>query len=125
MLRDIEARQEEAERRREWHQASTLQLFDVGAKRNGMTSGIPVNPINHHYQDSYGGKQLQSQETEKQLCGLVRLHHLQTKNTCGYNPINGKENTPVTQLLPGDLQPDMGSRLGAYQQHYSIRPPYF
>ena len=31
---------------------------------------------------------------------MLRLHHLQTKGTCGYNPINGKENVSVKNLIP-------------------------
>jgi hypothetical protein len=80
-------------------QMTNLHLFDVGAKKNGMTSGLPVNPINHEYMNSYGGKQLQHNETEKHLTHMVRLHHLQSKSTCGYNPINGKENINVQQMV--------------------------
>ena len=30
----------------------------MGLKKNGMTSGQAVNPINHQYLNSYGGKKL-------------------------------------------------------------------
>jgi len=102
---------------------TNLQLFDIGAKKNGMTSGQPINPINHEYMNSYGGKQLQYNESEKHLSKMVRLHHIQAKSTCGYNPINGKENTPVQQMVGYDQQDGMNSRLQVYQEHYKLRPP--
>jgi len=32
------------------------QLFDMGIKKNGLTNGIPVNPINHQYINTYNGQ---------------------------------------------------------------------
>lgn len=32
------------------------------------------------------------------------MHHLQAKSTCGYNLINGKENTGVEQMVGEDQQ---------------------
>lgn len=57
-LSHLHVKDEEMEKRRQMMQVNTLHLFDVGLKRNGMTSGIPVNPINHQYQNTYGGKEL-------------------------------------------------------------------
>ena len=73
------------------HSRST-NLLATGQKKNGMTTGIPVNPINHQYDDNYNGNQFRIQEGEKNLNHLLREHHLQKRGTCGYNPINGKEN---------------------------------
>ena len=56
---------------------------------------------------------------------MVRLHHLQTKNSCGYNLLNGKENTPVHKMVKADDEPMIDSRLQTYKEHYSMRPPYF
>lgn len=56
---------------------------------------------------------------------MVRLHHLQSKNTCGYNPINGKENTTVNQMVGQDQQEGMNSRLQVYQEHYTLKPPRY
>ena len=33
------------------------QLWDMGLRKNGMTTGIPVNPINHEYANNYRGQQ--------------------------------------------------------------------
>lgn len=66
------------------------QLWEMRLRKNGTTTGIPVNPINHEYAPNYRGQLLQRQESEKLLNNMLRLHHLQTKGTCGYNPINGK-----------------------------------
>lgn len=49
----------EVEKKKELQHVTNLYLFDVGAKKNGMTGGLPVNPINHEFMNSYGGKQLQ------------------------------------------------------------------
>lgn len=54
---------------------------------------------------------------------MLRLHHLQTKSTCGYNPINGKENSSVKNLIPETLFDGMDSRFKEYQDRYSMRPP--
>lgn len=56
---------------------------------------------------------------------MLRLHHLQKKGTCGYNVINGKENMKVDQLIPEPMKPGMDSRIQEYNQHYSLRAPYF
>lgn len=62
-LQTYNVRDMELEKRREMQHATNQYLFDLGAKKNGMTSGLPVNPINHEYMNSYGGKQLQHNET--------------------------------------------------------------
>lgn len=31
--------------------ANYQSLYDLGIKKTGMTTGIPVNPINHEYYD--------------------------------------------------------------------------
>ena len=54
---------------------------------------------------------------------MVRLHHLQAKSTCGYNPINGKENANVQQMVGYEQQEGMNSRLQVYQEHFQLRPP--
>lgn len=46
---------------------------------------------------------------------MLRLHHLQTKGTCGYNPINGKENSSIQSQLPEYLVPGMDSRIREYR----------
>jgi hypothetical protein len=33
------------------------QLWDLGLRKNGMTAGIPVNPINHEYATNFRGQQ--------------------------------------------------------------------
>ncbi len=134
---DIARKQQEyAEQRQQWEcvnaeeamrqgmQASCQQqLWEMGLRKNGTTTGIPVNPINHEYASSYRGQQFQRQESEKQLNNMLRLHHLQTKGTCGYNPINGKENPQVKSLIAETLGEGMQSRMKEYREKYSLRPP--
>ena len=90
LLHTISLNEYQREKRKEMQQETNLQLFDLGVKKNGMTSGIPINPVNHQYQNTYGGKQLEAHDNLKHLNDLVRMHHLQSKNTCGYNLLNGK-----------------------------------
>jgi hypothetical protein len=99
-LQTLDTKNYENESRKAFQQSVSLQLFDLGLKRNGMTSGLPVNPINHQYMDSYGGKQFQVNESEERLNKMVRMHHIQAKSTCGYNVINGRSNVPVEQMVP-------------------------
>jgi hypothetical protein len=98
------------------------QLWDMGLRKNGMTTGIPVNPINHEYASNFRGQQFERQESEKRLNNMLRLHHLQTKGTCGYNVINGKENSSVKSLIPETLIDGMDSRIKEYRDRYSLRP---
>jgi len=56
---------------------------------------------------------------------MLRLHHIQTKGTCGYNPINGIENTPVTELGPSYFKEGIDSRLKEYKERYTLRAPYY
>lgn len=88
-----------------------------------MTGGQPVNPINHQYMNSYGGKQFEMSESEDKLNKMVRMHHIQAKSTCGYNVINGKANTPIEYLVPQEQQEGMHSRILNYQEHYRLRVP--
>lgn len=97
------------------HSRSTA-LLATGQKKNGMTSGIPVNPINHQYDDNYNGQQLRVQEGEKNLNHLLREHHLQKRSTCGYNLINGKEN------VNAGSRPGMEGRVSEYEAYYRVRP---
>ena len=90
-----------------------------------MTSGIPVNPINHVYQNTYGGKEFEKNENQKNISNLVRMHHLQTKNNCGYNLLNGVAIEPVEKRVRPEDEGMMKSRIDTYKEHYSVRPPYF
>ena len=53
------------------------------------------------------------------------MHHLQKKGTCGYNPINGKENMSVTSLVPEERVDGMYSRISRYDSHYRFKPPQY
>lgn len=37
-------------------QSYQQQLLDMGLKKNGMTTGIPVNPVTHEYSNNYRGQ---------------------------------------------------------------------
>ena len=124
-LHNLHVRDESIEKKKELQQITNLHLFDVGLKRNGMTSGIPVNPINHRYQDTYGGKELSRNENQKHLASLVRMHHLQSKSNCGYNLLNGDQTVPVYKNVKNEDQEMMNSRIESYKEHYKVRPPYF
>ena len=52
------------------------------------------------------------------------MHHLQTKN-CGYNLLNGKENTPVPKMVKPEDEELMGSKISTFMEQYKLRPPYF
>jgi hypothetical protein len=65
------------------------------------------------------------QEKEQQLNNLLRTHLLQKKGTCGYNPINGKENVSVTSLVPEGGLEGMHSRICRYDSHYRLKPPQY
>jgi hypothetical protein len=41
---------------------SNQSLYDLGIKKTGMTTGIPVNPINHQYYELTCAKNYQNQE---------------------------------------------------------------
>ena len=77
----------------------SVEQLGLGQKRNGLTTGIPVNPINHSYDMNYNGEQFRAREGEKKLNHMLRMHHIQKHNGCGYNLLNGKENTPVGRTL--------------------------
>lgn len=62
-LHQIYDRNAEVEKKKENFHATNLELFDLGEKKNGMSSGIPVNPINHQYQNTYGGRKYQNIES--------------------------------------------------------------
>ena len=79
-----------------------------------MTLGMAVNPINHQYLSSYGGKKLAEHESEKELTKLARVHNLQVKSTCGYNVINGRNNFRVEELVGQDRSDGMRSRIQEY-----------
>lgn len=64
------------------------------------------------------------QENEQQLNNLLRMHLLQKKGTCGYNPINGKENLSVTSFVPEQRLDGMHSRISRYESHYRLKPHY-
>ena len=97
------------------HSKSTY-LLSVGQKRNGMTTGIPVNPINHQYDLNYNGDQFRIREDENRLNKALREHHLVKRGTCGYNVINGKEN------IGAESRVEMAERVREYDEYYRVRP---
>jgi hypothetical protein len=52
-----ETENEEYNMKQTLQQSNQQQAWDMGLRKNGMTTGIPVNPVTHEYASNYRGQQ--------------------------------------------------------------------